>query len=222
MLHALLLLHLLLHAVLLPTRLETSDTLLPEMTHNQQQETTEQIWRELSDRLRRFVRSRIDSPNDVDDVLQTVFVRIHSRLDDLHKADRLESWVFQITRNAVADYYRKKRNTDNDVDSLIDNSDQTGTDNVNAELAGCLGTMIERLPNDQRRAVSMYELEGMSQNEIARRESISVSGAKSRVQRARKSLAAMLKACCEFQFDARGNVLEFAPTDPNCCDRPSP
>ena len=64
----------------------------------------------------------------------------------------------------------------------------------------------------------MYELDGMSQKEIANRESISVSGAKSRIQRGRKSLERMLKACCEFQFDGRGNIVEYEATNADCCD----
>ncbi len=191
-------------------------TLLRVMNQSQQKETTEQIWRELSDRLRQFVRSRIASAADVDDVLQTVFLRIHSRFDDLRNVDRLESWVFQIARNAVADHFRKRSDSQFDVESLVDGPDDAG--DVDAELAGCLGALIKRLPKDQQQALSMYELEGMSQKEIAIRESMSVSGVKSRVQRGRKMLEAMLKECCEFQFDARGNVVECESIGMDCCD----
>ena len=188
------------------------------MNRDKQREATEQIWRELSARLRQFVRSRIESTADVDDVLQTVFLRIHSKLDDLRKVDRLESWVFQITRNTVTDHFRKKRALHDDVESLMEESDDATPDIVNTELAGCLSTLIERLPEDQRRALSMYELDGVSQKDVATRESISVSGAKSRIQRGRKSLERMLKACCEFQLDRRGNVVEYEATDASCCD----
>ncbi len=188
------------------------------MNQEQKKTTTEQIWRELNNRLRQFVRSRITSIADVDDVLQSVFLSIHTRLDDLRNVDRLESWVFQITRNAVTDHFRKTRDAQNDVDSLVDDSDDTNAENVNSELAGCLGTMIERLPEDQRQSLSMYELQHMSQKEIATQESISLSGVKSRIQRGRKTLKALLKACCEFQLDGRGNVVEYKTIDPNCCD----
>ena len=179
---------------------------------------TEQIWRELNDRLRRFVRSRIASESDVDDILQTVFLSIHSRFAELRQVDRLESWVFQIARNAMIDHFRRQRDTLNDVKSVIAEPEESVVDNLNGELSSCLGAMIQRLPEDQRRALSLYELEGISQQEIAERETLSVSGAKSRIQRGRKSLEEMLKACCEFQLDRRGNVLEYEPSDPDCCD----
>ena len=93
------------------------------MGNEPQKETTEQIWRELSDRQRRFVKSRIKPDADGDDILQTVFLRIHSGINDLREVDRLESWVFQIARNAVTDHFRKKRDTQSDIESLIDDSD---------------------------------------------------------------------------------------------------
>lgn len=78
--------------------------------------------------------------------------------------------------------------------------------------------MIDRLPEGQRRAVSLYELDGVAQKDIAVLESLSLSGVKSRIQRGRRALESMLKACCEFQFDGRGNVLEFNAKNVDCCE----
>lgn len=212
------LLLLLLFTVLQPAERRNQEIVLLKMGNEPQKETTEQIWRELSDRLRRFVRSRIKSDPDVDDVLQTVFLRIHSRIDDLREVDRLESWVFQIARNAVTDHFRKRRDTQDGVDSLIDESEDANSENLATELARCLDTLIDRLPDDQRRALSMYEFDGVSQKDIAIQESISLSGAKSRIQRGRASLEAMLKSCCEFQLDRRGHVVDYETVNGDCCD----
>jgi RNA polymerase sigma-70 factor (ECF subfamily) len=176
---------------------------------------TERIWRELRDRLRRFIRSRVTSDADVDDILQDVFLRIHQHLAGLRSADRLESWVFQITRNAVADHFRRqKRHEQHDVDRIVAESDEP--ENLRSELSDCLASLIGHLPPDQQRAVSLYELEGVSQADIAQRESLSLSGAKSRIQRGRQKLEEMLLDCCRFELDARGNVLEYEATDPSC------
>ena len=192
--------------------------LLQAMTPNQQKLTTENLWRELSDRLRQFVATRIKSSADVDDVLQTIFLRIHSKSSELRNPNRIESWVFQLTRNAVADYFRKARDTVHDVELLADQRLVSEPEKLNTELVVCLNVFLNRLPSDQRRAVSLYELDGMSQKDIAAKESMSLSGAKSRIQRGRKSLAAMLKSCCTFQLDDRGNVLDYRPVDAHCCD----
>lgn len=186
------------------------------MNGDQPNVTTERVWRELSDRLRQFIRSRVTSAADVDDILQTVFLRIHENVDGLRRVQRLESWVFQITRNAVADHFRTNQHTSNEGVSPIAVGGPSETENVNEVAAGCLTTLIDHLPEDQKRAVSMYELEGVSQADIADRESISLSGAKSRIQRGRRKLEELLRECCQFQLDARGNVLELKGVNNNC------
>ncbi|MCH6256959.1 RNA polymerase sigma factor SigZ [Puniceicoccaceae bacterium K14] len=187
------------------------------MSPESRKDKTEKIWLELSDRLRQFLHSRIKPEADVDDVLQIVFLRIHSKLDTLHKASRLESWVFQITRNTVADFYRRKRETQSELDESVE-ANESDAEQARTEIAGCLDVLIEKLPREQRRALTLYEFEGVAQKDIATQESISLSGAKSRIQRARKTLEEMLKACCQFQFDSRGKMVEYEPNRNGCCD----
>lgn len=198
--------------------LGSSETSLSVNAKHHQKET-EQIWRELSQRLRQFVGARVGSDADIDDILQTVFLRIHEKRDQLHKPDRLESWVFQITRNAVTDHFRKRKGLQKDeIETPVDDPHHDTSENLNSEIAGCLRTLIDRLPDDQRRAVKMVELEGVSQKQVAELESISISGAKSRIQRGRRSLEKMLKACCQFQLDRRGNVVGYDVNRDACCD----
>ena len=185
------------------------------MADDQSSLETEIIWRELSDRLRQFIRSRVSSSADADDILQTVFLSIHQKLDSLHSTQRLDSWVFQITRNAIIDHYRKARFSDiEDIELSVEPAEDR---NSNAEVARCLKALINQLPIEQSRAVSLYELEGLPQVAIAEQESISLSAAKSRIQRGRKKLELILRECCRFEFDARGNVLEYQ-RQTNRCD----
>ncbi len=170
--------------------------------------STETIWRELSDRLRQFVQSRVASHADADDILQQVFLRIHQKLGDLKQESRLESWVFQITRNAIVDFLRSKPKSDPaTMEELAEPSD-TDSNKLNSEIAGCVAALVACLPEDQRRAVTAYELHRMSQQDIAAQESISLSGAKSRIQRGRQTLATILHECCRFELDRRGNVID--------------
>src|ERR671913_1088928 len=67
---------------------------------------TQQIWSEFGDRLRAFIAHRVDSDADADDILQDVFLRIHRRAGTVEHSERLVSWLFQVTRNAIVDYYR--------------------------------------------------------------------------------------------------------------------
>lgn len=179
--------------------------------------TTESVWRTLSDRLRRFIRSRVPCDADADDILQSVFLRIHEKLNELNRLSRLESWVFQIARNAMVDHFRSSKTTIPADELSIEGHDSAIDGNLNSRVGGWLRGMIALLPDEQQRAVTMYELQGLSQNTIAEREGISLSGAKSRIQRGRKNLRKMLLDCCEFQRDQRGNFLAVKPIDAADC-----
>jgi len=86
----------------------------------------------------------------------------------------------------------------------------------NADLSSCILALIDQLPEAQKRALTMYELEGVSQTQIAEMEAISLSAAKSRVQRGRKHLETLLHHCCLFQLDTRGNIIGHEPLAGSC------
>ena len=69
--------------------------------------------------------------------------------------------------------------------------------------------IIETLPQPYAQALILTEFEGLTQKELARRLDISLSGAKSRVQRARKMLKIKLTECCRIEFDSRGTIVGY-------------
>ena len=64
------------------------------------------------------------------------------------------------------------------------------------------------LEEHYRQALMMSEMEGLTQKEVAKKEGLSLSGAKSRVQRGREMVKEMLLDCCRFEFDHRGSVMD--------------
>lgn len=73
------------------------------------------------------------------------------------------------------------------------------------------------LPDPYRDAIVLTQFEGLSQKELADRFGISASGAKSRVQRGRAVLKALLLECCQFEFDRRGSVIDCTPRQKTKC-----
>ncbi len=69
--------------------------------------------------------------------------------------------------------------------------------------------MVRDLPETYREALRLTEYQGLSQKELGERLGISFSGAKSRVQRARAKLKQQLLACCHFQFDYAGQIIDY-------------
>lgn len=71
--------------------------------------------------------------------------------------------------------------------------------------------MIRSLPDGYREAVQLAEIEEQTQQDVADRLGLSLSGAKSRIQRGRAMLKDVLEACCSFELDGRGRVMGCDP-----------
>lgn len=189
--------------------------------HAASQPSVEDLWRQFEASLRTFVRGRIADPHRVDDVVSEVFLRVQRSLHTLEDDERVASWLFTIARNAVIDEYRRagRRREDLVAEPVDDPTAAVASDgdetSALSELASCIRPLLRSLPDHQRRAVDLADLQGVSQTEAAAREGISVSGMKSRVQRGRRELRALLDECCAFTLDARGLPLEYTPA-PDC------
>jgi RNA polymerase sigma-70 factor (ECF subfamily) len=147
--------------------------------------------------------------------LQDVFLKIHTNIDTLRTQDRLASWIYQITRNAIADYYRAQRPTA-ELAETIPVAEELVDDDAVRELSPCVAAMVEELPDTYREALRLTEYEGMSQKALSDRLGISFSGAKSRVQRARTKIKEQLLDCCHFQFDYAGRIIDYQ-SHCGCC-----
>ena len=172
--------------------------------------STETIWRDFSAELRVYIARRVENPDDADDVLQDVFVKIHARIDQLDDESRVAPWVYRIARNTVVDFYRRRAARPtvaaDGVDAVVD-ADPAGAEPPS--LANWMRGAVQSLPEKYREAITLTEIEGLSQKELAERLGISHSGAKSRVQRGRETIKEMLLACCHLEFDRRGKIIDF-------------
>lgn len=166
--------------------------------------TISDLWNQFHHRLLQFVSNRVSDPQDAEDIVQDVFMRIHDHLDTVRNVDRLESWIYQIARNSIADAYRRRQNLVI-LDDLPGDKDVPNVDS-RENLAPYLREIVETLPEPYREALLLTEYEGLTQKELANRLGISLSGAKSRVQRARQKVKEVMLSCCHFQFDVRGVI----------------
>jgi len=168
-------------------------------------------------KLAAFIRSKI-AEDAVDDLLQEVFIKIHSRIDSLKDNEKLESWLYQITRNAITDYYRTRRASE-ELPEWLEQPQPTEEETIRRELSSCLEPMIKELPEKYRNAIQLSEIENKTQKEVAEQEDISLSGAKSRVQRGRALLKTMLDDCCQFEINKDNQVIYYdkKPKDSKNC-----
>ncbi|MBA2677815.1 MAG: RNA polymerase sigma factor SigZ [Ktedonobacteraceae bacterium] len=184
--------------------------------------TTEQAWEAFHVPLYQFIRRRVTDDTTAEDLLQDVFLKIHQHGNSLKDARRLESWIYQITRNLIIDYYRSHRQpmTSLETGEALDLLEDLPDDDIVSELLPCVRAMVLSLPDQDRQALILTEYQGLTQKELGERLGLSFSGAKSRVQRAREKLKQELLACCHFELDRRGHILDYQPRC-ECCEESS-
>ena len=73
----------------------------------------EQIWEVYRAKLLHFVKGRVKDPDTAEDILQDVFVKTIEKIDTLQSKEKLQSWLFQITRNSIVDHYRSRKTEPN-------------------------------------------------------------------------------------------------------------
>lgn len=174
---------------------------------------TELPWQDLRHDLTRFVAARVPA-GDVEDVVQEALVRVHGGIGGVRDTERLGAWVYQVTRNAIVDHHRKVRPAAELPDELACETPES--DESFVKLARCVTPFVALLPAVYRQAITLVELEGLSQVEAAARLGIPISTMKARVQRGRARLRELVETCCAIELDARGHVVEVTPRAVRC------
>lgn len=198
------------------------------MAHDQTA-LSEDLWRGFREGLQRFLRARLPSEADAEDVLQEVFLRIHEGAHRLRDAERVHGWIYSIARRAVADFYRARGRRPAALPQPLDTGTETpspdglppenlsgydGRHDVHEEVLSWLRPMIDELPETYAKALRMADVEGLTQQQVADALGLSLSGAKSRVQRARAQLGELLQRCCEVEFGPEGRAVAFRRLHP--------
>ena len=141
------------------------------------------------------------------DLTQEVFLRVFGTIRRFRGQSALRTWIYRITVNQVHNrqrWWRRRHRSDQvSLDEHLQRhgdlplpSNLTAPDRMfaNHELAGRLQAALERLPFEQRTAIVLREIEGLSYDEIAFSLQLAVGTVKSRLTRARQTLRAELRA----------------------------
>ena len=141
------------------------------------------------------------------DLAQEVFLRVFRTIHRFRGHSALRTWIYRIAVNQVRNRQRwwRRRHRGDQVsldEHLLRHGDVPVRSNVmapdrmfaNHELAERLQAALERLPFEQRTAIVLREIEGLSYDEIAFTLQLAVGTVKSRLTRARQALRAELRA----------------------------
>lgn len=173
------------------------------------------IWKQFSTELEKFICGQMGHDAVCEDLLQEVFLKIYINIRKVKAADNVRAYLYRMTNNVITDHYRRNQVGKVSAAQCPEPADNVVKSHDEYKLADCLRPMIDTLPEIYRQALIMTDLNGHTQKQYAEISGISVSGAKSRVQRAREQLKELILRCCEYEFDKYGNIL-------SCCNDSSP
>lgn len=167
-----------------------------------------QAWNLHEPELRGWARHRLSNPTDTDDFLQDLFLKALRQGEQFCSVQNARAWLFEVARNALADRLRVQRDTVELPDDLASPVEEVDTVDT---LTACLPRVLSELAPEDRDAITLCDLEGMAQAEYAKAKGITLSAAKSRLQRARVRMKQQMTVACQVQIDNSGRVQDFAP-----------
>jgi len=162
------------------------------------------IWDEFSELLRRFIYNRVKNSEITNDLLQEVFIKIHLNIHKIKKQESIKSWIYTITNNTINDYFKKQSKRNNLNSEAIEFNNKIATEH---SAKDCLLPLINNLPSTYKKALLLSEINGLKQADVAKILNISLSGAKSRIQRGRNLLKEGFIACCDYKLNKAGYLV---------------
>ena len=155
------------------------------------------------------------NPDDAEDVAQEAFIKAYRNLGSFRGESRFSGWLYRLCYNAAMDHIRKTRDpnlrsltNDDGSDAELDVSDPAPTPEESAErkeTQRIVREAVNQLDDDKREILIMREFSGMSYTNIADALGIEEGTVKSRISRARASLAEILRQSGTFSQLSESN-----------------
>lgn len=156
--------------------------------------------------LKKYLMGKIHDNELAEDIVQEVMLKVIVAHQNNVQVNNLKAWLFQITRNTLIDYYRKKQNYEQVSKKYIDKVLIKLQDKL-FSLEDYLIPMIRLLPEKYSNPLLLSDIENIPQVEIANQLNLSVSATKMRIQRARKMLYDKFIECCDIEYTKSGALL---------------
>jgi RNA polymerase sigma-70 factor (ECF subfamily) len=142
--------------------------------------------------LRAFAISLCGNVDRADDLVQEALLRAWANLDSFEPGTNMSAWLFTILRNLFRSEYRKRRREVEDADGSYAEALTSLPDQASHLEMDEFRKALELLPTDQRESLILVGASGFSYEEAAQICGCAVGTIKSRVNRARSRLAAIL------------------------------
>ncbi|MEM9673403.1 MAG: sigma-70 family RNA polymerase sigma factor [Cyclobacteriaceae bacterium] len=172
------------------------------------------VFEQYRDELLRFVNNQLADHSQSEALVSDVLMKVHRNCEELSAIKNIRAWLYQITRRTLYDYYRERSKSLSLQNEEGSASEFEATD-LPPDLSVLIPALINCLPPKYAAPLRLSEIEGIPQKQIAEMLDLSVSGAKSRVQRGRQKLKELFQECLYLELDQRGVPIDYQ-IKPDC------
>jgi RNA polymerase sigma-70 factor (ECF subfamily) len=175
-----------------------------------------------------YIQSKVGDSATADDLTQETFVKVTRALAKGTMPEHFRGWLYRIARNTTIDFVTESRRFVPLEDSIIkreankSESSDSGDTEFRKQLFSYALKVIETLPAEDRDALTLTEVDGLSREELAGELGISLTAAKSRVHSARAKLRKTVEECCRLVTDAYSRVGDWRKRSPASRVRKNP
>lgn len=182
---------------------------------------TKIIWNTYSEDIKRFILFKTSDESIADDLLQEVFIKVHTKISNVQDVKKIKSWIFTVANNTVMDYFRATKKNKVTIDNAIATKDIEDFDDHTADFyehseQDCLYGIIKSLEKKYRDPLFMADIQGYKQQQIAETLKLPLPTVKSQIQRARKMIAQGFMDCCGYQLNEKGKLVGEVKSIEDC------
>lgn len=163
--------------------------------------TTNQLWNKYNGEAYFFILKKVRNAESANDILQNSFLKIHQKLYQLQDEEKAKSWVFQIIRNEIANFFNRESKYVGIFNNLKDDN------SADIERFCCFDRFINELPGNYLEVIDLVYIQGKKQQEAATKLNISLANVKARIRRAKSILKQNFKDCCKFEINDEGDLV---------------
>ncbi|WP_046757049.1 sigma-70 family RNA polymerase sigma factor [Kordia jejudonensis] len=162
--------------------------------------TTTEIWETYAKDVQRLIMNKVKDVQITDDLVQEVFIKVHTKLETVQDERKVKSWLLSVSRNTVLDYFRKS----NTEVPLEKEETIVGEETYAHSEKDCLPGIIKNLPKKYRNPLLLSDIKGLKQAEIAAQLNLPLATVKSQIQRGRKLIVQGYMDCCDYKLNEKG------------------
>jgi len=177
----------------------------------------ESVWSEYQHALKSFLYSKVNNPDDVEDLQQEILIKTYQSLGTIQDVSSVKSWLFQLAHHTIIDFYRKRARQQREGELHAEDLwFEQQEPSLEQEMAACIKPFVDALPAEQSQLLDAVDLQGESQKRLAQKTGVSYSTLKSRVQKGRIELKKLFEQCCTLQLDKHGNLVDCEAKTVGC------